>query len=66
MAMNSISENQGDGNISAVNINGQGQPLQSINSIVKSIKDDIGHLKDQFHNLPTAPNEKPPSPLAKF
>lgn len=58
MAMNSISENPGNGNISAVNIDSEGVALQSINQIVHSIKDDIKHIKDQFVNLPTAPDRK--------
>ena len=44
--MNSISENQGNGDINAVNINSVGKPLQTINQIVDGIKGDIAQLKD--------------------
>ena len=75
MAINSISDNKGGGNVSLVNINNKGEQLESIKDIVGSIRDDIKNIKDQFNNLPTAPNgkllyfiflEKPPSPLARF
>ena len=59
MAINSISMNKGgSGNVSLVNINNQAQNLESINSIVASIRDDIKHIKEQFSNLPPAPNSK--------
>lgn len=58
MAMNSISQNPGNGISSVVNINNKATEMESINEIVHSIRQDIKNIKDQFNNLPTAPDRK--------
>lgn len=58
MAMNSISQNPGNGVSTVVNINNSGQNMESINEIVHSIRSDIKNIKEQFNNLPTAPDRK--------
>ena len=55
MAINCISRNKGGGNATLVGTSEQQSELQSINTIVASIKDDIKNIKDQFDNLPPAP-----------
>ena len=62
MAINSISENKGGGDISFVNIKDDIQRkeytvnLQSINEIVKQVKEDLENIKYQFENLPPVPD----------
>ena len=65
-----------------VSIGKEPKELQTINTIVSSIRDDIKNIKDQFDHLPPVPEgkfhinlfvtdisfigQKPPTPLARF